>query len=103
MSDQPSSPGFESSLRHMPPHLQGPFAALRGHEAAITKLLSTEEGQKLFMADPVRALETAGVRLDPALRKAMLAGMRGGADRHAASLLHANGSLTRPKARIRFV
>jgi hypothetical protein len=102
MPEDPAVQRFQVNLKRLPVHLQAPFEGLKRQQAKIKRLLSTKAGQEAFLKDPVAAMEGAGIKINPGLRKVLLGGqgkrrtLPGGG-----TALFANGTSVTPKVRFR--
>jgi hypothetical protein len=102
MPHDSSAHRFKANQKRLPIHLQGPFEGLKRQETKVKRLLSTQAGQQAFLKDPVAAMEKAGIKIEPSLRKALLSGqgklknLKG-----VETAMFANGSTVTPKLRIK--
>lgn len=102
MPENPSVQRFQANLKRLPLHLQAPFAGLKRQQAKIKRLLSTRAGQEAFLKDPVAAMEGAGIKIDPALRKVLLSGQgKLRSSRGGGTAVFANGTRVTPKVRFK--
>lgn len=92
---------FEESLRFAPATLHKALRELGDQSEKLEKFLDDEAGQKLFQKDPVAALQEAGIKAPPELRKRLRQLPNFAAELNGRSFLLPTGEVITPNIRVR--
>jgi hypothetical protein len=92
---------FERSLRFAPASLHKSLRELQKQQDKLGKFLDDESGQKLFQEDPVKALDAAGIKAPPELRKRLRQLPKLAAELNGRSFLLPTGEVITPNVRVR--
>jgi hypothetical protein len=92
---------FEDSLRFAPASLRKSLRELQKQQDKLGKVLDEKSGQKLFQEDPVKALDAAGIKAPPELRKRLRQLPKLAAELNGRSFLLPTGEVITPNVRVR--